>query len=130
MMQQNFTRRTTQHLDVLRTRSNIAINNYYLISKFLNTDLCIFSPRATERIVGDQGKYKKWGPYCVRGLWGHAPENFEILHALKCVLRASQVPFCACIQYIPTCQCLSLFSGFRVKSMTYRALASGCAEVM
>ena len=32
--------------------------------------------RAAERIVGAQGKYIKWGPYCVRGVWGHAPRKF------------------------------------------------------
>ena len=85
--------------------------------------------RAAKRIVGAQGKYKKWGPYCVRGSGSMPPENFEILYALKCVLRASQVPFCTCRQYIPTCQLPSLFSGFRSKSTTYRALASSCVEV-
>ena len=29
-----------------------------------------------------------------------APENVEVLHALKCVLGASEAPFCAYIQYI------------------------------
>ena len=51
--------------------------------------------------------------------------NFEVLHALKCVLGASEAPFCACIQYIHTCKLPSLFSGFRSKSTTYGALASG-----
>ena len=32
-------------------------------------------PRAAERILVAQGKYKKWGPYCVRGVWGHAPKK-------------------------------------------------------
>ena len=32
--------------------------------------------RATERTVGAQGKYKKWGLYCVRGIWGHTPKDF------------------------------------------------------
>ena len=82
--------------------------------------------RAAERFVGATWQMQKWGPYCVRGVGGTPPENFEILHALKCVLRA---PFCACIQYIPTCLFPSLFSGFRSKSTTYGALASGCAEV-
>ena len=63
----------------------------------------------------------KSGPHTV-GAGGTPPENFEILHALKCILRASQVPFCACIQYIPTFQLPSLFSGFRSKSTTYGAL--------
>ena len=48
--------------------------------------------------MGAQGKYIKWGPYCVREAGGTPPENFEILHALKCVLGASQVLFCAYIQ--------------------------------
>ena len=43
--------------------------------------------RAAERIVGAQGEYKKWVPYCVREVWGARPQ--KILHAL----RASQVPF-------------------------------------
>ena len=60
---------------------------------------------------------------CDGGSGGTPPENFEILHALKCVLRASQVPFCACIQYIPTCQLPSLFRGFTSKTTTYGALA-------
>ena len=92
-------------------------------------DIVMCMSRATERIVGAQGKYIKWGPYCVRGSGGMPPENFEILHALKYVLRASHVPFCACIQYIPTCQLPSLFSDFRSKSTMYGALASSCAEV-
>ena len=55
----------------------------------------------------------------------------EVLHALKCVLGASEASFCACIQYIYTCKLLSLFSSFRLKSMTYWALASGvrCGHV-
>ena len=53
------------------------------------------------------------------------PGNFEVLHALKCVLGASEAPFCACIQSIHTCKLPSSFSSFRSKTMTYRALASG-----
>ena len=34
--------------------------------------------RAAKRIVGAQGKYKKWDPYCVRGSGGMPLENFEI----------------------------------------------------
>ena len=34
------------------------------------------------------------------GSGGTPPENFEVLHALKRVLGASEAPFCACIQYI------------------------------
>ena len=46
----------------------------------------------------------------------------EILHALKCVLGASEAPFHTCIQYIHNCQLQFLFSGFRSKSMMYRAV--------
>ena len=51
--------------------------------------------RAAERMGGAQGKYKKRGPYidCARGVWGTPPENFEVLHALKRVLGASEAPF-------------------------------------
>ena len=39
---------------------------------------------------------------CARGVWGHSP---RILHVLKCVLEASEAPFCTCIRtYIPACQ--------------------------
>ena len=62
-------------------------------------------PRAAKRIGGAQGKYKKWGP-----------EIFEILRALKCVLGVSEALFCACTQYIYTCQLPSLISCFRLKS--------------
>ena len=59
---------------------------------------------------------------CGRGLEA-CPQ--EVLHALKCVLGASEASFCAYIQYIYTCKLLSLFSSFRLKSMTYWALARG-----
>ena len=37
--------------------------------------------RATERIVGAQGKYIKWGLYCVRGgSGGMPPEEFFVTH--------------------------------------------------
>ena len=44
---------------------------------------------------------------CVRGVWG----NFEILHALKCVLGAPGALFRACTQYIYTCKLPSSISG-------------------
>ena len=56
---------------------------------------------------------------------GMAPGNLEILHALKCVLGAPDALFRACTQYIYTCKLLSSISGFRSKSTTYKALASG-----
>ena len=58
------------------------------------------------------------------GSGGMSPENFEVSHALKCVLEASEAPFCACIQYIHTCKLPSSFSSFRSKSTTYGALRS------
>ena len=84
----------------------------------------LVAARVPERIVGAQGNYKRWGPYyrlCEGGSGGMPPGNFEILHALKCVLGASEAPFRACIQYIHTCQLASSFSGFRSKSTTYRS---------
>ena len=79
-----------------------------------------YGGRAAERIVGAQGNYKKWGHTidCVRGVWGHTPPKIEILHALKCVLGASEAPFRACIQYMHICKLPSSFSGFRLKSAT------------
>ena len=62
-----------------------------------------------------------------RGLGRMPPINFEILHALKCVLGASEVPF---HEYIYTSQLPSSFSRFRSKSTTYRTLASSCTRVM
>ena len=56
---------------------------------------------------------------------GMPPGNFEILHAPKCVLGAPEALFHACTQYIYTCKLPSLISGFRLKSATYGALASG-----
>ena len=53
------------------------------------------------------------------------PGNFRILHALKCVLGAPEALFRACTQYIYTCKLPSSISGFRSKSATYGALASG-----
>ena len=61
----------------------------------------------------------------VRGSGDMPPGNFEILHALKCVLGAPEALFCACTQYIYTCKLPSSISGFRLKSATYGALGSG-----
>ena len=109
----------TWKIEAKKARKEMEVLLFYILRQLraLRVSLqTVLLCRASERIVGAQGKYKKWGPY-----WsgGTPPENFEILHALKCVLRASQVPFCACIQYIPTCQLPSLFSGIRSKSTTY-----------
>ena len=50
---------------------------------------------------GGPEQIQKAGPImCEDGSGGTPPENFEILHALKCVLRASQVPFCTCIHCV------------------------------
>ena len=50
---------------------------------------------------------------------------WEILHFLKCVLGAPEALFRAYTQYIYTRKLPSLISGFRWKSMTYGAQASG-----
>ena len=50
---------------------------------------------------------------CEGGSGGMPPGNFEILHALKCVLGASEAPFRACTWYIYTCKLPSSISGFR-----------------
>ena len=76
---------------------------------------------------GGPRQIQKVGPHkmdCVRRVWGHAPKNFENLHALKCVLGAPEALFHACTQYIYTCKLPSSISGFRSKSTTYGALAS------
>ena len=49
------------------------------------------------------------------GLGARPQKNFEVSHALKCVLGASEAPFCACIQYIRTCKLPSSFSGCEIK---------------
>ena len=56
---------------------------------------------------------------------GTPPGDFEIVHALKCVLGAPEALFRACTQYIYTCKLSSSISGFRSKSTMYGALASG-----
>ena len=86
------------------------------------------SSQGCQEDCGGPGQIQKVGPILCDGeSGGMPPENVEILHALKCVLGASEVPICACIQYIPTCQLPSLLNGFRLKSMKYGALASSCA---
>ena len=61
--------------------------------------------RAAERIGRAQAKYKKWAPQyglCEGKVWGHGHRNFEILHALKCVLGAPKAFFVhAHSKYIP-----------------------------
>ena len=84
--------------------------------------------RAAERIGGAQGKCKNWGPkkwIVGGGSGGTPPGNFEILHALKCVLGTPEALFRACTQYIHTYKLSSSISGFRSKSTTYGALVSG-----
>ena len=44
---------------------------------------------------------------CARGSGGTPPENFEVLHALRCVLGVSEAPFCACNGIYTSC-CLRL----------------------
>ena len=93
-----------------------------------------YTTRAAKRIVGAQGKYKKWDPFyrlCEGGLGRTPPGNFEILLALKCVLGASEAPFCACIQYIQCIYTCQLQSSFAVSDRKVRCTgpSSGCAEV-
>ena len=55
--------------------------------------------RATERTGGAQSRYKKWALtkwIVLGGSRGTPPGNVEILHALKCVLRAPEALFRAC----------------------------------
>ena len=90
---------------------------------------CCGLTSAAERMGGAQGKYKS-GAHNIAivqgGSGGMPPENFEVLHALKHVLGASEAPFCACIQHNTyTGKLPSSFSGFRSKSMLYWALANG-----
>ena len=79
----------------------------------------------------NQGCREDWGGpgqkeyrLCEGGLGVCPPGNFEILNSLKCVLGAPKAVFCTCTQCIYTCKLPSSISGFRSKSMTYRALAS------
>ena len=55
------------------------------------------------------------------GSGGTLPRNLESLHALKCVLGASEALFRASIQYTHICKLPSSFSDFRSKSTTYGA---------
>ena len=75
---------------------------------YTHVAVCLES-RAAKRIGGAQGKYKEW-PHNMD--CGRARPQ-EILHALKCVLGASEASLCACLQYIYTCKLLSLFTSFR-----------------
>ena len=58
------------------------------------------APRGLGGGGGGAGQIQKVGPSnidCVGGLHGGTPPgNFEILHALKCVLEAPETLFCAC----------------------------------
>ena len=50
---------------------------------------------------------------CERGLGAHPQEVLGFIHAVKCVLGASVVPFCACLQDIHTFKLSSVFSDFK-----------------
>ena len=105
------------------------------------TDSCTASGTISTRKLCPQPGAPRglWGPRAntksgpiIKIVWGGSggtpPGNFEILHALKCVLEASEAPFQACIQYIRICKLSSSFSGFRSKSSTL-ALVSSSAEI-
>ena len=84
--------------------------------------MCAGLPRG---LGGPRANTKSGAPQnglCERGM-GAPPQ--EILHALKCVLGALEALFRACTQYMYACKLLSSISGFRSKSTTYVALASG-----
>ena len=54
--------------------------------------------------------------WIVQGQSGGVPlGNFEILHALKCVLEAPEALFCACTQHIYTCKLPFSISGFQIE---------------
>ena len=52
--------------------------------------------RAAERVGGPRANAKSGGPQYGLGSGGTPPGNFEILHALKYVLRAPEALFRAC----------------------------------
>ena len=81
-------------------------------------------------IICCQGRREEcWGPGQIHKV---GPILCEVLDCsvwdFTCSEVCSEVGFCACMHYIPTCQLLSLFSGFRSRSTTYGALANDCAE--
>ena len=66
---------------------------------------------------------------CARGVWGYTPPgNFTISHVCSGDFCGSFLCIRTVNTHVPV-QLLSSFSGFRSKSMTYRALASDCAIV-
>ena len=93
---------------------------------FWNSVKCGYYSQGCQEDWPGPGRRQKMGGCnidCARGVGGTPPENVEILHALKCVLGASEAPFCAFTQYI-TCKLLPPISSFRLKSTTYGALGS------
>ena len=73
--------------------------------------------RAAERMGGANTKSGAHNiDYTIcKGVGGTPPENFEVLHALKRVLGASEAPFCACIQYINVPESCRLRSDQKVR---------------
>ena len=73
---------------------------------------CVIVTRTAERVRRPRANTKSGARKldCMRGVWGHAPGNFEILHALKCVLGACEALFRICIEFIHTFKLPSLVS--------------------
>ena len=110
------------------------IMHFTCMCTFYSTHKQRYTARAAKRIVGAQGKYKKWDPFyrlCEGGLGHMPPGNFEILLARKCVLGASEAPFRSCIQSIQCIYTCQLQSSFSVSDRKVRCTgpSSGCAEV-
>ena len=100
-------------------------------------------PTSIEHITPPRLPRGLWGPRantksgahaidCIRGVRGHAPRKFWDFTCSEVRSGDFRGSFSHAysIPYIYTSQLPSSFSGFRLKSMTYRALASGCAVVM
>ena len=131
--------------DITLQEANTTMKVNYVCNIMRFTCMCTFhsthkqqweryTARAAKRIVGAQGKYKKWDPFyrlCEGGLGHMPPGNFEILLARKCVLGASEAPFRSCIQSIQCIYTCQLQSSFSVSDRKVRCTgpSSGCAEV-
>ena len=84
----------------------------------------VFKKQTTTCIAASQEF--KFGTLPEEGLQAQLEESgTPPRNAPKCVLGAPEALFHACTQYIYTCKVPSSISSFRLKSTTYRALASG-----
>ena len=97
-----------KHGVTLKNHQLVRVLSLRMISGEFNTLIYVVANRCNTQghweDSGGPGQIQKVGAIVWEGGLGARPqENFEILHALKCVLRACQVSFCTCIQYISTC---------------------------